>query len=152
MSAPRENAWGLAHMNISLRFPSPVRCSGPWSVGTRPYPESSMRTTVRAAERSEYNQHQRSLSKADTTFSEVHAGPRTLCAYGQLDIQPVVKRTPHRRGTVEARTILDKLQRDSSSDYFRSSSRFFHVFLNSTAHFQHAHWATWIRSRSRSTH
>ncbi|HET8826329.1 MAG TPA: hypothetical protein VFM77_14420 [Terriglobales bacterium] len=144
IAAEGKTVWVCGSMNI--KYDSPLRGAvipDPWTVGTSPFPlelEPYYRFVQRNVQ--EYTNDRVPLSKGDyfrfLKFMLTHGlSARTIRSI-------VVQLWRERRsgkGKWKRATILDKLQRDVFLWYFNKLRPAFSTFfLNSTAHFQHAHW------------
>jgi len=139
-----KTVWVCGSMNI--KYESPVRGAvlpDPWTVGTSPSP-SELEPYYLFVQRNvqEYTNDRVPLSKGDyfrfLKFMLSHglSAKTVVSIMGQLWSE---RRTG--KGKWKRATILDKLQRDVFLWYFRKLRPAFSTFfLNSTAHFQHAHW------------
>ena len=144
LAANGKTVWVCGSMNI--KYDEPVRGAvlpDPWSVGTAPSP-GNLDAYYKFVQRNvqEYTNDRVPLSKGDylrfMSFMLLHGlSIRT--------IKSIVRQLWSERRTGKGKwkraTILDKLQRDVFRHYFRAlRPQFSTFFLNSTAHFQHAHW------------
>lgn len=144
VSAEGKTVWVCGSMNI--KYEQPLRGAvipDPWSAGIRPLPEQ-LGAYYGFVQRNvqEYTNDRVPLSKADyfrfLKFMLSHGlSIRTVRSIvGQLASE---RRTG--KGKWKRATILDKLQRDVFLHYLKALRPSFSTFfLNSTAHFQHAHW------------
>lgn len=144
IAAEGKTVWVCGSMNI--RYDMPLRGAvvpDPWTVGVSPFPaelESYYLFVQRNVQ--EYTNDRVPLSIGDhlrfLRFMVTHGlSPRT--------VRSIITQLWSERRTGKAKwkraTILDKLQRDVFLHYFRKLRPAFSTFfLNSTAHFQHAHW------------
>jgi hypothetical protein len=144
IAAEGKTVWVCGSMNI--KYDTPVRGAvvpDPWTVGVSPYP-AELAPYYLFVQRNvqEYTNDRVPLSKGDylrfLKFMMTHGlSARTVASIvGQLWSE---RRTG--KGKWKRATILDKLQRDVFLSYFKKLRPAFSTFfLNSTAHFQHAHW------------
>lgn len=139
-----KTVWVCGSMNI--KYERPLRGAvvpDPWTVGVRPFPDDIEPYYVFVQRNvQEYTNDRVPLSKGDylrfLKFMLTHGlSLRTVRSiFSQLLSE---RRTG--KGKWKRATILDKLQRDVFFHYFRKLRPAFSTFfLNSTAHFQHAHW------------
>ena len=144
IGAQGNTVWVCGSMNI--KYDSPLRGAvvpDPWTVGVSPFP-AELEPYYLFVQRNvqEYTNDRVPLSKADylrfLKFMMTHGlSART--------VRSIIRQLWRERRTGKAKwkraTILDKLQRDVFLFYFRKLQPAFSTFfLNSTAHFQHAHW------------
>ena len=144
IAAEGKTVWVCGSMNI--KYDTPVRGAvvpDPWTVGVNPSP-SELAPYYLFVQRNvqEYTNDRVPLSKADylrfVKFMVTHGlSTRT--------VRSIVRQLWSERRTGKGKwkraTILDKLQRDLFLSYFKKLRPAFSTFfLNSTAHFQHAHW------------
>jgi hypothetical protein len=144
ISAQGKTVWICGSMNI--KYDTPLRGAAipdPWTVGVSPYPptfEPYYRFVQRNVQ--EYTNDRVPLSKGDYVrflkFMVMHGlSVRTVRSI----IAQLMGERRTGKGKWKRATILDKLQRDVFLSYFRKlRPQFSTFFLNSTAHFQHAHW------------
>jgi hypothetical protein len=144
VAAQGKTVWVCGSMNI--KYDTPLRGAvvpDPWTVGVRPSP-AELEPYYLFVQRNvqEYTNDRVPLSISDylrfLKFMVTHGlSARTVRSIiGQLWSE---RRTG--KGKWKRATILDKLQRDVFLHYFRKLRPAFSTFfLNSTAHFQHAHW------------
>lgn len=144
IAAQGKTVWVCGSMNI--KYDLPIRGAvvpDPWTVGTAPFP-NELADYYLFVQRNvqEYTNDRVPLSKGDYArflkFMVTHGlSVHTIRSIiGQLATE---RRTG--KGKWKRATILDKLQRDVFLHYFRKLRPDFSTFfLNSTAHFQHAHW------------
>jgi hypothetical protein len=144
IAAEGKTVWVCGSMNI--KYDLPLRGAvvpDPWTVGMSPFP-AELEPYYLFVQRNvqEYTNDRVPLSKGDylrfMKFMVAHGlSARTVRSIlGQLWSE---RRTG--KGKWKRATILDKLQRDVFLSYFkRLRPAFSTFFLNSTAHFQHAHW------------
>ena len=144
VSAQGKSVWVCGSMNI--KYERPIRGAvipDPWTVGTTPFPDD-LSAYYRFIQRNvqEYTNDRVPLSKGDVarflSFMLMHG-------LSLHSVRSIIKQLVSERRTGKGRwkraTILDKLQRDVFLHYFRTLRPHFSTFfLNSTAHFQHAHW------------
>jgi len=144
ISALGKTVWVCGSMNI--KYDTPIRGAvipDPWTVGVSPYP-AEFEPYYRFVQRNvhEYTNDRVPLSKGDylrfLKFMVMHGlSVRTVRSI----IAQLVGERRTGKGKWKRATILDKLQRDVFLSYFRKlRPQFSTFFLNSTAHFQHAHW------------
>ncbi len=144
IGATAKTVWVCGSMNIKYDEPFPgAVVPDPWSVGATCYP-NELAAYYLFVQRNvqEYTNDSVGLSKADY-FRFL----KFMLTHG-LSVQTIIsifKQLFSERRTGKGRwkraTILDKLQRDLFLHYFRKLRPAFSTFfLNSTAHFQHAHW------------
>lgn len=144
ISGAGKTVWVCGSMNI--KYDLPLRGAvvpDPWTVGVSPYP-ADFEPYYRFVQRNvqEYTNDRVPLSKGDyfrfLRFMVSHGlSLRTILSiFSQL-----VNERRTGKGKWKRATILDKLQRDVFLYYFKKlRPQFSTFFLNSTAHFQHAHW------------
>lgn len=144
IAAEGKTVWVCGSMNI--KYDKPLRGAvvpDPWTVGVSPFP-AELEPYYLFVQRNvqEYTNDRVPLSMNDyllfLKFMVTHGlSLRTVRAIlAQLWSE---RRTG--KGKWKRATILDKLQRDVFLHYFRKLRPAFSTFfLNSTAHFQHAHW------------
>jgi hypothetical protein len=144
IAAQGKTVWVCGSMNI--KYDLPLRGAAvpdPWTVGMRPFPDE-LEPYYLFVQRNvqEYTNDRVPLSLGDylrfLKFMVTHGlSPHTVRSIiGQLWSE---RRTG--KGKWKRATILDKLQRDVFLSYFKKlRPSFATFFLNSTAHFQHAHW------------
>ena len=144
IAATGKTVWVCGSMNI--KYDKPLRGAvipDPWTVGTSPSPDE-LATYYMFVQRNvqEYTNDRVPLSKGDyarfLTFMMTHG-------LSLNTISSIVRQLSSERRTGKGKwkraTILDKLQRDVFLHYFKKLRPAFSTFfLNSTAHFQHAHW------------
>jgi len=139
-----KRVWVCGSMNIKYEKPiNGAVVPDPWTVGTSPFPEELDSYYVFVQRNvQEYTNDRVPLSKRDYArflkFMLTHGlSARTVASIArQLASE---RRTG--KGKWKRATILDKLQRDVFLHYFKKLRPAFSTFfLNSTAHFQHAHW------------
>ncbi len=136
--------WVCGSMNQRVDLPiNGAVLPDPWAAEARPYPES-LQPFYRFVRQNvqEYTNDRVPLSMGDyvsfVKFMVTHGlRLRTAIAIAkQLLLERVNKQAKWRRAT-----ILDKLQWDVFRSYYRElKPQFSTFFINSTAHFQHAHW------------
>jgi hypothetical protein len=144
IAARGKTVWVCGSMNIKYDLPlNGAVIPDPWTVGTAPAP-ADLEPYYLFVQRNvqEYTNDRVPLSRGDyfrfLKFMLTHGMSVGTVAsiVGQLLGE---KRTG--KGKWKRATILDKLQRDVFLHYFRKlRPQFSTFFLNSTAHFQHAHW------------
>jgi hypothetical protein len=144
ISARGKTVWVCGSMNIKYDVPfNGAVVPDPWTVGTKPSP-AELEPYYLFVQRNvqEYTNDRVPLSKGDYyRFLKFMLGHglsvgTVVSIVGQLLSE---KRTG--KGKWKRATILDKLQRDVFLHYFKKLRPAFSTFfLNSTAHFQHAHW------------
>jgi Type I phosphodiesterase / nucleotide pyrophosphatase len=136
--------WVCGSMNI--KYDTPIKGAvipDPWIVGTAPYP-AELEPYYRFVQRNvqEYTNESIPLGKGDIARFLQFMATHGLSMHTMSSIAKQLwseKRTG--KGRWKRATILDKLQRDVFLHYFRKlRPRLSTFFLNSTAHFQHAHW------------
>ena len=144
IGAQGKTVWVCGSMNI--KYDKPIRGAvipDPWTVGTSPSPDE-LAPYYLFVQRNvqEYTNDRVPLSKGDYArflkFMAMHglSGHTISSIMRQLWSE---RRTG--KGKWKRATILDKLQRDVFLHYFKKLRPVFSTFfLNSTAHFQHAHW------------
>ena len=139
-----KTVWVCGSMNIKYDLPvQGAVIPDPWTVGTAPSP-ADLEPYYKFVQRNvqEYTNDRVPLSKGDyfrfMKFMVTHGlSVKTIVAIARQLLSE--KRTG--KGKWKRATILDKLQRDVFLHYFRKlRPQFSTFFLNSTAHFQHAHW------------
>jgi len=144
IAAQGETVWVCGSMNI--KYDKPIKGAvvpDPWTVGTSPFPEE-LAPYYLFVQRNvqEYTNDKVPLSKGDYgRFLKFMLG-HGLSAHtvGSIARQLLSERRTG-KGRWKRATILDKLQRDVFLHYFKKLRPAFSTFfLNSTAHFQHAHW------------
>jgi hypothetical protein len=139
-----KQVWVCGSMNI--KYEKPIRGAvvpDPWTVGTSPSP-SDLEPYYLFIQRNvqEYTNDRVPLSNADYArflkFMIAHGlSAKTVNAI----VRQIASERRTGKGKWKRATILDKLQRDVFLWYFRKLRPAFSTFfLNSTAHFQHAHW------------
>jgi hypothetical protein len=139
-----KSVWVCGSMNI--KFDQPIRGAvipDPWTVGQNPYP-ATFSPYYLFVQRNvqEYTNDKVPLSKSDYWRFLKFMTSHGLSAH---TITSIVRQLASERRTGKGKwkraTILDKLQRDVFLHYLRTQRPAFSTFfLNSTAHFQHAHW------------
>jgi hypothetical protein len=139
-----KTVWVCGSMNI--KYEKPIRGAvvpDPWTVGSSPSPDE-LDSYYMFVQRNvqEYTNDKVPLSKSDygrfLKFMVTHG--LSLHTIGSIVRQLVGERRSG-KGRWKRATILDKLQRDVFLHYFKKLKPAFSTFfLNSTAHFQHAHW------------
>jgi hypothetical protein len=144
IAAEGKTVWVCGSMNIKYDMPfQGAVLPDPWTVGVKPFPPE-LEPYYLFVQRNvqEYTNDRVPLSKGDylrfLKFMVAHGlSARTVRSIiAQLWSE---RRTG--KGKWKRATILDKLQRDVFLSYFKELSPAFSTFfLNSTAHFQHAHW------------
>jgi hypothetical protein len=144
IAARGKKVWICGSMNI--KYDPPLRGAvvpDPWTVGMSPFPEE-LKPYYLFVQRNvqEYTNDNVPLSTGDYLRFL-----RFMVSHGLSlhTIRSIVAQLAAERRTGKGRwkraTILDKLQRDVFFHYFRKMRPAFSTFfLNSTAHFQHAHW------------
>jgi hypothetical protein len=144
IAALGKTVWVCGSMNIKYdkRINGAV-IPDPWTVGTSPFPDE-LAPYYLFVQRNvqEYTNDRVPLSKGDyARFLKF------MIAHGLSvhTISSIMRQLLSERRTGKGRwkraTILDKLQRDVFLHYFKKLRPAFSTFfLNSTAHFQHAHW------------
>ncbi len=144
ISAQGKTVWVCASMNI--KYDTPLRGAvvpDPWTVGMSPFP-AELDSYYLFVQRNvqEYTNDRVPLSKGDylrfLKFMTTHGlSAKTV---GSILSQLWSERRTG-KGRWKRATILDKLQRDVFLNYYKKLHPAFSTFfLNSTAHFQHAHW------------
>lgn len=139
-----KTVWVCGSMNI--KYDSPFRGAvlpDPWTVGMKPFP-AELEPYYLFVQRNvqEYTNDRVPLSKGDylrfLKFMVTHGlSTRTV----QSIVSQLWSERRTGKGKWKRATILDKLQRDVFLSYFKNLRPAFSTFfLNSTAHFQHAHW------------
>jgi hypothetical protein len=144
IAAQGKTVWVCGSMNI--KYDRPLRGAvvpDPWTVGTTPFPDE-LAAYYLFVQRNvqEYTNDRVPLSKSDYArflkFMVMHG--LSTHTIGSI-IRQLASERRTGRGRWKRATILDKLQRDVFLHYFRNLRPAFSTFfLNSTAHFQHAHW------------
>src|SRR5689334_10715497 len=144
VAARGKTVWVCGSMNI--KYDSPIRGAvlpDPWTVGTNPSP-SELEPYYMFVQRNvqEYTNDRVPLSRGDYLRFM-----RFMLTHGLSThtVVSIVRQLWNERRTGKGKwkraTILDKIQRDVFLHYFRKLRPAFSTFfLNSTAHFQHAHW------------
>jgi len=144
IAAKGQPVWVCGSMNIKYEKPlNGAVVPDPWTVGTSPFPDD-LAPYYLFVQRNvqEYTNDKVPLSKGDygrfLKFMLTHG-------LSSHTIRSIVAQLVSERRTGKGRwkraTILDKLQRDVFLHYFKKLRPAFSTFfLNSTAHFQHAHW------------
>ena len=144
IGAEDKTVWVCGSMNI--KYDLPLRGAvvpDPWTVGVSPFP-AEFEPYYLFVQRNvqEYTNNRVPLSKADylrfLRFMMTHGlSARTVRSIASQLWRE--RRTG--KGKWKRATILDKLQRDVFLYYYKKLQPAFSTFfLNSTAHFQHAHW------------
>ena len=144
ISARGKPVWVCGSMNIKYDRPfHGAVVPDPWTVGTTPFPdELSAYYLFVQRNVQEYTNDRVPLSLGDYArflkFMVMHG-------LSLHTIRSIVRQLASERRTGKGRwkraTILDKLQRDVFLHYLKKlRPQFSTFFLNSTAHFQHAHW------------
>jgi len=144
ISAQGKTVWVCGSMNI--KYDTPLRGAvipDPWTVGVSPYP-AEFEPYYRFVQRNvqEYTNDKVPLSKGDYfRFLKF----MVMNGLSFRTVRSIIAQLASERRTGKGKwkraTILDKLQRDVFLSYFRKlRPQFSTFFLNSTAHFQHAHW------------
>jgi Type I phosphodiesterase / nucleotide pyrophosphatase len=144
IAAEGETVWVCGSMN--LKYDTPLRGAvvpDPWTVGVSPFP-SELEAYYLFVQRNvqEYTNDRVPLSRGDylrfIKFMVTHGlSFRTVRSI----ISQLWSERRTGKGKWKRATILDKLQRDVFLHYFQELQPAFSTFfLNSTAHFQHAHW------------
>jgi hypothetical protein len=144
IAAQGKTIWVCGSMNI--KYETPVRGAvvpDPWTVGVKPSP-AELEPYYLFVQRNvqEYTNDRVPLSKGDylrfLKFMVMHGlSARTVTSI----VRQLWSERRTGKGKWKRATILDKLQRDVFLHYFRKLRPSFSTFfLNSTAHFQHAHW------------
>ena len=144
IAARGKKVWVCGSMNIKYDVPvNGAVIPDPWTVGTKPSP-ADLEPYYLFVQRNvqEYTNDRVPLSRGD-----YYRFLKFMVTHG-LSVQTVAsivrqlaseKRTG--KGKWKRATILDKLQRDVFLYFYRKlRPQFSTFFLNSTAHFQHAHW------------
>jgi hypothetical protein len=136
--------WVCGSMNI--KYGNPIRGAvipDPWTVGTSPWPDE-LAPYYLFVQRNvqEYTNDRVPLSKGDYGRFLKFMIMNGLSLH---TLTSIVRQLASEKRTGKGRwkraTILDKLQRDVFLHYFKKLRPAFSTFfLNSTAHFQHAHW------------
>ena len=144
IAARGKTVWVCGSMNI--KYDKPLRGAvvpDPWTVGMPPSPEE-LSAYYLFVQRNvqEYTNDRVPLSKGDYArflkFMALHG--LSLRTVKSIAAQLWSERRAG-KGRWKRATILDKLQRDLFLHYFKKLRPSFSTFfLNSTAHFQHAHW------------
>jgi len=139
-----KRVWVCGSMNIKYEKPlNGAVVPDPWTVGTSPFPDE-LNPYYLFVQRNvqEYTNDRVPLSKGDYARFLKFMLTHGLSAHTVASIARQL--TSERRtgkGKWKRATILDKLQRDVFVHYFKKLRPAFSTFfLNSTAHFQHAHW------------
>ena len=144
ISAQGKTVWVCGSMNI--KYDADLKGAvipDPWTVGVSPHPaefESYYRFVQRNVQ--EYTNDRVPLSKGDYLrfMKFMVANGLSLRTIRSIIAQLASERRTG-KGKWKRATILDKLQRDVFLHYFKKlRPQFSTFFLNSTAHFQHAHW------------
>jgi hypothetical protein len=144
ISGAGKKVWVCGSMNIKYNLPlNGAVVPDPWTVGVSPFPDR-FDAYYRFVQRNvqEYTNDRVPLSKGDyfrfLKFMATHG--LSLRTIRSIVAQLISERRTG-KGKWKRATILDKLQRDVFLFYFRKLRPDFSTFfLNSTAHFQHAHW------------
>jgi hypothetical protein len=144
VAAQGKTVWICGSMNI--KYDKPLRGAAvpdPWTVGTSPFPEE-LDAYYLFVQRNvqEYTNDRVPLSKGDYARFLKFMVSHGLSTH---TVSSIARQLLSERRTGSGRwkraTILDKLQRDVFLHYFKKLRPAFSTFfLNSTAHFQHAHW------------
>ncbi len=136
--------WVCGSMNI--KYDKPLRGAvvpDPWTVGMSPFP-SELEPYYLFVQRNvqEYTNDRVPLSKGDYSRFLKFMMTHGLSVHTVRSIaQQLLGERRTGKGRWKRATILDKLQRDVFLHYFKKLRPAFSTFfLNSTAHFQHAHW------------
>jgi hypothetical protein len=144
IAAQGKKVWICGSMNI--KYDSPLNGAvvpDPWTVGMNPYPED-LSAYYLFVQRNvqEYTNDRVPLSGRDYARFLKFMASHGLSTHTITSIaRQLVSERRTGKGKWKRATILDKLQRDVFLHYFRKLRPAFSTFfLNSTAHFQHAHW------------
>jgi hypothetical protein len=144
IAATGKTVWVCGSMNI--KYDTPVRGAvvpDPWTVGVSPSP-AELEPYYLFVQRNvqEYTNDRVPLSKGDyLRFLKFMAGHGLSVRTVRSIVSQLWSERQTGKGKWKRATILDKLQRDVFLSYFRKLRPAFSTFfLNSTAHFQHAHW------------
>ena len=144
IAARGKTVWVCGSMNI--KYDTPVRGAvvpDPWTVGVSPSP-AELEPYYLFVQRNvqEYTNDRVPLSKADyLRFLKFMVTHGLSVRTGRSILSQLWGERRTGKGKWKRATILDKLQRDVFLHYFRKLRPAFSTFfLNSTAHFQHAHW------------
>ena len=138
------SVWVCGSMNI--KYEKPVRGAvvpDPWTVGVSPSPdELSPYYLFVQRNVQEYTNDRVPLSAGDYfRFLRFMVGHGLTVSTVWSIISQLWNERRTGKGKWKRATILDKLQRDVFLSYFEELQPAFSTFfLNSTAHFQHAHW------------
>jgi hypothetical protein len=144
IAATGKTVWVCGSMNIKYDTPLPgAVVPDPWTVGVSPSP-AELEPYYLFVQRNvqEYTNDRVPLSSADyLRFMKFMVTHGLSVGTVRSIIAQLWSERRTGKGKWKRATILDKLQRDVFLSYFRKLRPAFSTFfLNSTAHFQHAHW------------